>query len=101
MARDSLGAFTAGLRDLHFKGRSPKGRKLAAKAESARKRRVQSLRRDNADDPDAQMLAAKLAACRRGKRCLSNACPACAQAAQELFVDIVQKFCKEHDVYGS
>jgi hypothetical protein len=89
------GAFTTGLKKRHFTGRSAKGRKLAAKAEIARQRRVHWLKREHAHNAAAIALAAKLESCRPKHRCLSGACPVCAQAAQELFVQIVSAFSKE------
>jgi len=85
------GAFTKGLKKRHFTGRSAKGRKLAAKAETARQRRIHWLKREHAHNAAAIALAEKLESCRPKHRCLSGACPMCAQAAQELFVQIMKE----------
>jgi hypothetical protein len=82
------GVFSAGLEKPHFRGRSVKGKRLAVKAESARKRRVQRLSREHPSNRAAKDLAKKLGRCKPERRCLSGACPVCAQAAQELFVQL-------------
>ncbi len=85
------GVFTNALRRCHYSGSSPMGRCLAKRAEGARKRRVQWLRREHFDNSVARKLAKKLEACRPKLRCHSGACPVCAQAAQELFVRLVER----------
>jgi hypothetical protein len=45
----------------------------------------------------ARALAASVGRCRRGHRCLSPACPLCAQAAQALLTSITKKFVREHE----
>ncbi len=45
---------------------------------------VKALRRDGS--AEALELAGRMDRCRRGRRCLSGACPACARAAQRVFV---------------
>jgi hypothetical protein len=91
---DKPGVFTQGLRDRHYKGTSAVGRRLADKAEVARKRRIQWLRRQHPNNSAAHELAKKLETCRSDHRCRSGACPVCAQAAQTLFANIVTTFCK-------
>lgn len=88
------GAFTRGIQPLHYKGLSAEGRKLAEKAETARKRRVQWLRRTFEGNDAGLALADKIDACRPKRRCHSGACPVCTQAGQELFVDMISTLVK-------
>ncbi len=87
----SPGAFTTGLKERHYRGFSKNGKRLAAKAETARKRRISWLKREHPTNKKAQALAAKLERCTPKHRCRSGACPACAQAAQEVFVEMVNE----------
>ena len=82
------GVFSAGLRKIHFFGRSVEGKILATKSDSARGRRIQWLGRKHGKSRTARNLARKLQRCKPGRRCLSGACPVCSQAAQELFVEL-------------
>lgn len=84
----SPGVFSRGLHPRHYNGGSNKAKRLAAKAENARLRLVQWLGREHRGKPDAGALAVKLTRCTPARRCLSGACPACAQAAQEQFVSL-------------
>ena len=45
----------------------------------------------------ARALAARARCCRPGRRCLSPACPLCAQAAQALLASIAKKFVRKHE----
>jgi hypothetical protein len=83
------GAFTSGLKARDYEGMTKTAKRLAAKAGSARDRRVKWLRRAHSGDGSAQSLAQKLGRCRPKHRCHSGACPVCAQAAQECFVATV------------
>lgn len=85
------GVFTRGLRRRHFEGRSATRRRLDARAESARQRRINWLRRHHPMNPAAEALATKLEGCQPKKRCKSGACPVCTRAAQNLFVEIVRQ----------
>ncbi len=85
------GVFTAGLKNRHFRGHFGKRKCLAAKAQSARDRRINWLRRLHPNNAEAKALATKLVNCRPSKRCKSGACPVCALAAQNLFVEMVRK----------
>jgi hypothetical protein len=85
------GLFSAGLTERHFRGGSTNAKSLAAKAESARKRRIKWLKRQHPNKKRARALARKLDKCRPKHRCLSGACPVCAQAAQELFAQTVHE----------
>ena len=89
------GSFTCGLLPRHYEGKSPESVERARKAEIARRRRIQWLKRAHVANPYAQALAAKLKGCRASHRCRSGACPACAQAAQELFVEMVKAFSRK------
>jgi hypothetical protein len=89
------GVFTKGLKKRHFRGRSTKRQRLAAEAESARSRRIHWLRRLHPNNAKAQALATKLVNCRPSKRCKSGACPVCALAAQNSFVEMVRNLVKK------
>ena len=80
------GVFTTGLKKRHYAG----NKALARRAEIARQRRIRWLRRVHRKSKLARDLAKRLEKCRPGHRCHSGACPVCAQAAQELFVEIVR-----------
>ena len=51
-------------------------------AEAARERAVKRLRRFTTDFPTAEQLADVLGSCKKGRRCMSGACPECGRAFQ-------------------
>ena len=55
---------------------------------------VKALRRDGS--AEALELAGRMDRCRRGRRCLSGACPACARATQRLFVRACRNLFDDH-----
>lgn len=85
-------AFANGLRQQHYEGLSIIGNQLALTAEGSSQWNVRWLKRGHGTNQKALQLADKLDSCRPEHRCYSGACPVCAQAAQELFVDLVCEF---------
>ena len=65
-------------------GRNDQPAKTSALAVHERGLLAKALRRDGS--AEALELAGRIDLCRRGRRCLSGACPACARAAQRVFV---------------
>jgi hypothetical protein len=71
--------------------------KTSASRKSLRRQResvVTWLRKKAKSSPRAELLANKLEACRRKRRCKSGACPECTDAARRLFTRTLRRYLK-------
>ena len=75
-------------------GRNDQPAKTSELAVHERGLLVKALRRDGS--AEALELAGRIDLCRRGRRCLSGACPACARAAQRVFVHACRNLFEDH-----
>ncbi len=75
-------------------GRNDQPAKTSETAVNERGLLVKALRRNGS--AEALELAGRMDLCRRGRRCLSGACPACARAAQRLFVHACRDLFDDH-----
>ncbi len=75
-------------------GRNDQPAKTSETAVHERGLLVKALRRDGS--AEALELAGRIDLCRRGRRCLSGACPACARAAQRAFVHACRDLFDDH-----
>ncbi len=75
-------------------GRNDRPAKTSELAVRERGLLVKALRRDGS--AEALELAGRMDLCRRGRRCLSGACPACARATQRVFVHACRNLFDDH-----